>query len=411
MQGAAGFICGESEEMTVRKIQKILLGLVLVLFGAAITFVITYTELTKAYESMIDSVHENAILSKCAEVEAVIDHYYVGETNATELADAAADAMVTATGDRWSYYISAEDYQSHLEQMANEYVGIGVTISLDEKTEGFAIIDVTEGGPAEEAGVQVGDIVIRVDGTDVRGMEVAEVKTLVRGAEGTSVELTLLRSEETVVLDVERRTIEQVVATGTMLDDRVGYVEIVNFDGKCAEQTIAAIETVLEQGAESLIFDVRNNPGGYQSELVEVLDYLLPEGVLFRMKYYNGEEKVDYSDEDCLNLPMAVLINEDSYSAAEFFAAALQEYDAAEIVGMQTCGKGYFQNTYPLSDGSAVVLSSGTYYTPNNLSLTDIGVVPDVVVEMNDEDYYDLYYGLLAIEDDAQLLEAWELLS
>ena len=390
--------------------QKLLVGLVLILFGAAAAFVITYTGLTGYYETRLNELYDSEVLAKCGEVEAVIDHYYVGETDETALADAAASAMIEATGDRWSYYISAADYQSHKEQMANEYVGIGVTIVQDEETQGFTIKEVTAGGPAEEAGIQVGDIVIGVDGTDVCGMEMTDVRNLVRGEAGTTVELAVRRGEETLTLTAERRTIEQVVASGKMLDDKVGYVEIVNFDGKCADQTIAAIEAVLEQGAESLIFDVRNNPGGYQSELVEVLDYLLPEGVLFRMKYYDGEEIVDYSDENCLDIPMVVLINEDSYSAAEFFAAALQEYDAAEIVGMQTCGKGRFQNTYPLSDGSAAVISSGTYYTPNNVSLTDVGVVPDVIVEMNDEDYYDLYYGLLETEDDEQLLTAWELL-
>lgn len=400
----------ESEELALKTLQKILLGCVLVLFGAAIAFVITYTELTNIYSAVLEQITTSEVAAKCVEVEAVIDHYFVGETDETVLSDAAAAALVEATGDRWSYYISAEDYASHLEQMANEYVGIGITISLDETTEGFTILEVTEGGPAEESGVLAGDVLIGVDETDVCGMDVNAVKTLVRGKEGTTVSLSLLRGTEIVTLDITRKTIEQVVASSRMLDDTVGYVQIVNFDGKCAEQTIAAIEAVLAEGAESLVFDVRNNPGGYQSELVEVLDYLLPEGVLFRMKYYDGEEKVDYSDADCLDIPMAVLINENSYSAAEFFAAALQEYDAAEIVGAQTCGKGYFQNTYPLSDGSAMVLSSGSYYTPNNVSLTDIGVEPDVAVEMSDADNAALYAGDLAEADDTQLLEAWKVL-
>ncbi len=394
----------------MKTFKKVLIVVALILFGAVVSRVITYMELTAEYGKLLQKVQDNEAASKVLEIETVIDEFFVGESDAKTRADAAANALVESTGDRWSYYIPAEEYQSYEEQMANEYVGIGITISLDEESSGYAITEVTKGGPAEEAGVKVGDILIGVDDTDIRGMELAEVRTLVRGEEGTSVVLKLLRKGTEKTITTERRTIEQIVATGTMLDETVGYIRITNFDSKCADQTIAAIETVLEKGAESLIFDVRNNPGGYQSELVEVLDYLLPKGVLFRMKYYDGTEKVDRSNAKCLDIPMAVLINEESYSAAEFFAAAMQEYEAAEIVGMQTCGKGYFQNTYPLRDGSAVVLSSGTYYTPNNVSLTDIGVCPDVVVEMSEAEYQDLYYNLLSVEEDEQLQAAWDLL-
>ena len=194
------------------------------------------------------------------------------------------------------------------------------------------------------------------------------------------------------------------------MEGDIGYVRINNFDRNCANHTIAVIEDLMEQGAASLLFDVRNNPGGYKDELVEVLDYLLPEGPLFRMEFHDGETEVDYSDEDCVTLPMAVLVNEDSYSAAEFFAAAIQEYEAGKVVGARTCGKGYFQNTYRLSDGSAVALSSGTYYTPNNVSLANVGVTPDVEVPMDETDKIELYYDRLDPADDGQLQAAIELL-
>ena len=200
------------------------------------------------------------------------------------------------------------------------------------------------------------------------------------------------------------------MATYTMLDKHIGLIRIENFDLRCAEETIAAIETLLEQGAEGLIFDVRGNPGGYAEELVKILDYLLPEGDLFRTVDYAGREHVDTSDADCLELPMAVLVNQDSYSAAEFFAAALREYDWAVVVGQKTCGKGYFQNTLPLSDGSAVGLSVGKYFTPNGESLADVGVTPDRVVEVDEDTRWKIYYGTLPIEEDVQLEAALELL-
>lgn len=390
----------------MKKIEKLLTVMVLVLFGAAVAFVITYTEMTDYYAGRLQALSSSEVVAKTAELEGYIDQYFVGETDKTALADAAADAMVTATGDRWSYYISADDYETYLEQMQNAYVGIGITITKPEDGIGFEIKEVTGGGPAAEAGILVGDVLVAVDGTTITESEMTEVKNLVRGEAGTTVVLTLLRSGEEEQITVERRQINQQVATGKMLDETIGYVQILNFDQNCAEHTIAEIERLISEGATSLIFDVRNNPGGYKTELVKVLDYLLPEGVLFRMVDHDGTEAVDSSDAACIDLPMTVLVNADSYSAAEFFAAALQEYGVATVIGEKTVGKGNYQNTYLLSDGSAVSLSSGTYYTPNGVSLAGVGVTPDLEVSMDSEHYVQLYYGQLEAEEDNQLQAA-----
>ena len=196
-----------------------------------------------------------------------------------------------------------------------------------------------------------------------------------------------------------------------MLDDNIGLVTIENFDDRCAEESIAAIETLLQQGAEKLIFDVRFNPGGFASELVELLDYLLPEGELFRTIRYDGEEYVDTSDTDCLDIPMAVLVNGSSYSAAEFFAAALQEYEAAVVVGEPTVGKGYCQTTYQLSDGSAVSLSIGKYFTPKGISLEAEGITPDVLELVEEEVAAQIYYGTLPPEEDPHIQAAIRVLN
>ncbi|MBQ3216413.1 MAG: S41 family peptidase, partial [Oscillospiraceae bacterium] len=173
-----------------------------------------------------------------------------------------------------------------------------------------------------------------------------------------------------------------------------------------SRDTLAAIEDLCNQGASSLIFDLRFNPGGRKNELVEVLDYLLPEGPLFRSVDYDGNEEVDYSDESCLDLPMAVLVNEDSYSAAEFFAAAMQEYGAGIIVGTKTTGKANYQQTFRLSDGSAIAISTGHYQTPNGVTLEGLGVTPDVIVEVDDETYLALYYSEVEMKNDVQLQAA-----
>ena len=349
--------------------------------------------------------------TKLEQLEDLILDKYIGEADRTAMEDAAAEAMVGALGDRWSYYLSAEEYQDYQEQMANAYVGIGVTIQQREDGKGLNVVAVTAGGSAVAAGVLAGDVIIGVDGRSIADMSTSDVKNLIRGKEGTTVNLTVLREAEELEITVTRKQIQTPVATAALLDHNIGLITIENFDSRCADETIAAIESLLEQGAEKLIFDVRNNPGGYASEMVEVLDYMLAEGDLFRTVRYDGKEQVDRSNEKCLELPMAVLVNGDSYSAAEFFAAALSEYEAAVVVGEKTCGKGYFQNTYRFDDGSAVALSVGKYYTPKGVSLAEVGITPDVPVEVDEDTAKAIRYGNLPWQEDPQIQAAMEALS
>lgn len=346
--------------------------------------------------------------SKLEELENLITEKFIAESDPVKMEDAAAKAMVEALDDRWSYYIPASQYETHMEQMNNAYVGIGITIQQEEG--GMRIMEVQAGGPAEEAGLQTEDVITAVDGVDIRGLSTAETRELVRGKEGTRVVITLERNGETLEKSVERRKLETPVATGEMLSGNVGLVTIENFDARCASETRQAVDSLLERGARALIFDVRNNPGGYANELVKVLDMLLPEGEVFRTVDYTGKERVDYSDEECLDVPMAVLVNENSYSAAEFFAAALQEYEKAVIVGVQTVGKGYFQNTFRLSDGSAVGLSVGKYFTPKGRNLAGVGVTPDVHVPVEEETAALIYYNRLTPQEDPQIQAALECL-
>lgn len=348
---------------------------------------------------------------KLDRLENLIQERYIGEADGEAMEDAAAAAMVKATGDRWSYYIPASQYEAHKEQSENAYVGIGITIQQAEDGSGFLIVMVNQNGPAQEAGIQVNDLLIAVEDQDVREMTADQVRELIRGEAGTKVSLTVMRQGEHQTLAVERRRIESAVATGQMLADGIGLVKISNFDERCASESIAAIQKLQQEGAKKIIFDVRNNPGGYAEELVKLLDYLLPEGDLFRSVSYDGTEKVDTSDADCLDMPMAVLINGSSYSAAEFFAAALQEYQAATIVGEPTVGKGVYQTTISLGDGSAVALSTGKYFTPKGNSLTDVGVIPDVRVDVDEETAEKIYYGTLSYADDLQIQAAIQVLN
>lgn len=342
--------------------------------------------------------------TKLEELADLLEQRFIDGVDRTKMEDAAADAMINSLGDRWSYYIPASEYADYVAQKKNAYVGIGVTIS--EKEHGYLIEKVAEGGPAEEAGLLAGDIIIAVDGTNVAGMDVSEGKRLVQGKADTTVQITVLRGQEQKTFTVKRATVKTPVATATMLQGNIGLVKIANFNSNCAKETIAAIESLMEQGATALVFDVRNNGGGYAAEMNKVLDYLLPEGEIFRTLDYTGKEEITRSDAKCLEIPMAVLVNGSSYSAAEFFAAALQNWQWGKVVGEKTSGKGYFQVVYELSDGSAVGVSIGKYFTPQGVSLEGVGITPDMTVSVTQEQAAAIYAGTLDPMEDPQILAA-----
>lgn len=345
--------------------------------------------------------------SKLDELSEMIQERFIGEEDVTKMEDAAAAAMVDALGDEWSYYIPASEYANYLDQMSNSYVGVGITIELRE--DGYLnLVDVVEDGPADRAGLRRGDVLIRVEDQDCAQIGLEQTRNLVRGEDSSQVRLTVQRDGQEQEFCVTRAYFETVVAEGQMVSDRTGLVTIYNFDSRCAEETLAAIDALIEQGAENLIFDVRNNPGGYKTELVKVLDYLLPEGELFRSQYYTGQEEVDRSDAEFLDMPMAVLVNLHSYSAAEFFAAALREYDAAVMVGEHTYGKGYFQQTFELEDGSAVGLSVGKYFTPNGVSLAGVGLTPDLEIPLSEEQAAQVARGTMDPQQDPHIQAAIE---
>ena len=384
----------------------ILLSVCIVLVAVDITARSTLGSVSEEADTGNQSAEKLNYMEKVEEILKLIDTYYVDDYSTEKLGDYLANATVSSIGDRWSYYISAEEYDSYMEQSNNAYVGIGVTIEEDEETGLLRIVSVTHNSPAELAGLLIDDLIAAVEGESVTELGMKGAQQRVRGEEGTDVTITIERDGERFDVTITRRIIETEVVVYELLDSGDGYIKINNFDSHCARDTIAAIEDLMGQGAKTLIFDLRFNPGGYKHELVEVLDYLLPEGPLFRSVDYKGREEVDYSEESFLDIPMAVLINEDSYSAAEFFAAALQEYDAAVIVGAQTCGKANYQQTFRLSDGSAIAISTGHYQTPNGVALAGVGVTPDLPVSVDEETYLAIYYEKLDKAEDAQLQAA-----
>ena len=344
--------------------------------------------------------------NKLRQLEFVLDRYFVEDVEEEQLLDGAAAGMVMSLEDRWSYYMTAEEYEELRLQRNSSYVGVGIAITRRQDNLGYDITQVEPDGPSDQAGIQVGDILIGANDLRVDTHGLDAVSDAISGKKGTEVVLVILRGEEELSFTVKRDVILVDVAWGTLLEENVGLVTIDSFHSRCAEEAIAAVEQLLEQGAEALIFDVRNNPGGYTSEMVELLDYLLPEGPVFRTESSSGKTHVDYSDADYLDVPMAVLVNKRSYSAAEFFAAALQEYDAAMILGEKTTGKGRYQTIIELPDGSAVNLSIGRYFTPNEVDLTGVGIIPDQEIPVDDEIAVKIYGRTLEPMEDPQILAA-----
>ena len=335
---------------------------------------------------------------------------FVGEYDQRTMVESTLENMVTALGDRWSGYLDPQEAQRVKTARANTYVGIGVTVG-QEPEDGLEILRVTEGGPAQAAGLAPGEIIRGVDGQAITAENRADLVNAIQGEAGTTVTLEVEGTDGARrTVEVTRQEIHGLTAAWTMLADQVGLVSIQNFYSGTADLVKQGVEELQAQGARALVFDLRNNPGGYVTELTEILDFLLPEGTIFISRTNDGEETVYTSDAACVDLPMAVLVNAESYSAAEFFAAELREAAGAVVAGEQTSGKGYSQVLFTLADGSAISLSTARYYTGSGISLIGTGVTPEPLVALSQEEAQRLLAGTLSPEEDPQLQSALEAL-
>ncbi|MFI3226719.1 MAG: S41 family peptidase, partial [Clostridia bacterium] len=309
-------------------------------------------------------------------------------------------------GDKWSYYLSAEEYQEYIEDNNANLVGIGVSVVYSASEQAMLVTGVYDDSPASEAGIQKLDYIVSVDLQDVAEIGYTESLNLVSGEKGSMVEIEIVRDGINQFLTVQRDEVTKVSVTYEMIDDNIAYIKISHFETETANQFTELVNLALEEGAEAFVFDVRNNTGGYLTKLVECLDILLPEGNVISTVSKAGNEEVYTSDSEMLDMPITVLVNASSYSAAEFFAAAIQDYGVGTIVGQATTGKGYTQSPVQMSDGSAIILSTNKYYTPNGNNLADIGVIPDIEIELTDEQTANFFF--LTSDTDPQIKAAVE---
>lgn len=328
---------------------------------------------------------------------ALIRDRFVGEYDEQAVVDAALDAAVTALGDRWSVYLNAEDYADMLERRQNTYVGVGLIYTAAEDQSYMLIVDVTSGGPAQQAGLKPGERITAIDGQRLSAESFDRLVSTIGRTEGQ--ELTFTVEDEAGAVRTVRLTTAEVKNASVeykMLEGDVGYVRVANFYTGSAQSAKDAVDELVAQGAKGLLFDVRSNPGGFVSELTDLLDHLLGAGPIFAEHTKDGPVKTVRSDESRVDLPMAVLINADSYSAAELFAAQLRESVEAPLIGARTCGKGYYQQAFPLPNGGGLNLSTGMYTTGGGTSLIGVGLTPDVAEPDGDRQ---MELGLLALRE------------
>ena len=332
------------------------------------------------------------ISEKLSQIEDLVDELYLFEDQIEPDKGEAGvyQGFIFGLNDPYAAYYTPEELASFMDETKGTYCGIGAMVSQDVRTQISTIVRVFEGSPAEEAGILPGDVIYKVDGELMAGVDLTLlVNNYVKGEEGSQVAITVYREDsgEYVDLTVTRRFIDVQTVSGKMLEDKIGYISVIEFDEVTAKQFKDKIEELRGQGMERLIIDLRDNPGGELNTVVSMADYLIEDGgrILTISDKYGNEEIYKAEDGHSLDMPMVVLVNENSASASEVLTGALKDYDAATIVGTQTFGKGIVQSLIPLSDGSAVKLTTSHYYTPGGLDIHGKGISPDVEVELDDE--------------------------
>ena len=354
-----------------------------------------------------DSSH----VQKIEYLEKLIDQEYLGEVDNDEMAEGVYAGLVYGLGDVYSRYYTADEYAQETASTDGAYAGIGVSIQKN-KNGGVQIAECYEGGPGADAGLQTGDVITAINDTDVTDMELSDVVSLIRENKDKTIVLTVFREneEKSREISVDVTDVELPSVFGEMLDKKTGYIQITQFTGVTPQQYKDMFVELKDKGMERLVIDLRDNPGGLLTSVCDILREILPEGLIVYTEDKDGNREEETCDgKNKLNMPLAVLVNENSASASEIFAGAVQDHGVGTIVGTTTYGKGVVQELRQLSDGSAVKLTVSNYYTPNGNSINKVGIKPDVEVklasvllnkdEITHEEDYQLQEALNVIEN------------
>ena len=373
-------------------IKGLFCGVLLVLICMAGMLFCARWKITKLQSGTISSetsekldLNLGQVKHKTGEIEALINAYYLDEIDGQQVEDTMYTGMVAGLDDPYSVYYSKEELESMEEATAGEYSGIGATLSQDPETKEISVVSCFTGTPAEEAGLLPGDVITGWNGSPVSDMELSELVSKIKTDPDEHLTLSIERDGEELEVELTRRAVEIPTVEYEMLEDQIGYIRLLEFDEVTAQQFEDAMSDLEIQGMEKLIIDVRNNPGGVLQTVCDMLDQLLPEGMIVYTEDKNGKRKEYTSDgEHQFTKPLAVLVNGNSASASEIFAGAVQDYGIGTIVGTTTFGKGIVQKIFYLSDGTGLKLTVAKYYTPKGHDIHKKGIRPDVEVELNE---------------------------
>ena len=404
------------EEKKRFKTYKVIMLVVLVAF---ITFMITsigmYQYFTKndkgkylLFSSSTNSSKNEDIASELNKYKSIIDKYYLGDIDEEKLKEGAIKGYFDALDDPYTEYISKEDMEDYLEDTKGNFVGIGIYMVKDETTNKIQVLAPIKNSPAEKAGILPGDLILAVDGTEYSADDMTVASNTIKGEEGSSVKLQILRNSETIEFEVKREKIIVNPVDGKVIKNNIGYIEFTSFDENTAEEFKTKFEELQKQGIKSLIIDLRNNGGGIVDEALKIADYIADkDSVLLYEVDKNNNEKVEKAEKNpIINMPIIILTNGNTASSSEILAGALKDLGKAKIVGTKTYGKGVIQQLLTLPNGSGVKITAEEYLTPNKTKINKIGIQPDEEVELPDTAKNKL---VLSDEEDTQLQKAIEM--
>ena len=327
---------------------------------------------------------DDSTKTKLELLEQLVDESYSGDIDMDDLQEGLYRGYIDGLGDKYSVYYDEDETKALMQSTSGEFGGIGALFSQDKDTKVITFLKVYEGSGAEEAGFKVDDILYKVDGKDISGEDLSEVVSKIRGDEGTTVELTVLRGDdgEEYTATVTRKIVQTDTVYHEMKEDKIGYIQVTEFDDVTTDQYKEALEDLGNQGMKGLVVDLRNNPGGNVDTVTDMLDLMLPEGTTLSIKDKQGKESVyESDDEHQFTKPLVVLVNENSASASEIFSGAIQTFGTGEVVGTTTYGKGVVQQIFDLKDGTSVKLTIAEYLIAGQFGINGKGVTPDVEVQ------------------------------
>ena len=391
--------------------------IMIIALTAFITFMVTglvgYNYVTKGEGAKLlirDISSEQDLIAQLEKYKSIVDEYYLGEVNEEDLKEGAIKGYIEGLGDPYTEYISKEDMEGYMQDTLGNYVGIGIYMILDQEDGKIKVVAPMQGSPAEAAGIKAGDIIETINGESYTAEEMENASEKIKGEEGTTVNLGIIRGTEKLEIEVKRENIKVNPVNGEILENNIGYIQFSSFDKTTAEDFKAKYEELKSKGINSLIIDLRNNGGGLVDQATKIADYFTEKDVplLYEVDKNGNEEEVKSEDGVLIDIPTIILTNENTASASEILAGALKDLDKATIVGTKTYGKGVIQEIFTLRDGSGIKLTTEEYQTPNHNKINKVGIEPDEEVELPDT-----VTNILNVpeDQDTQLQKAIEILS